>query len=454
LPKTLEHYDAWNLTPSSISDRSALYNLKPMGIGTNSVECLTSYIKRLANAHFLSPGVLLQRMVAPHITKSYWSRGGARAGTNGSALGNSCTEHAKAINGTGIIAADWVAALQKLTLRKDLENLTMLPWSTIFSDRNLLRATSSWCAVCYADQRQNDEPHHEPLLWSFRCITVCTKHHCRLRSVCPSCNKPQRWLARLSVSGHCPNCKRWLGEADIPKVRSDANCDISPSEWHWQNFVTDQLGSLISDGCHRQRFQKNRLKTALSACIDQTTDGNTSRFSKIIGKKRNTVWGWQINNLKIPLPDLLNICWCGGIDLLDFLYAKDLILNEAAFKPAINNSSGGNTKRRPALNIDSRATENALRRMLDSQPPQPMTAIALQLNVHKRTLYKHFPQLCKRISKDYRDYEFGNKRQRLIMRARHAQEARSKLERLSLYPSRRRIAAEIRRIACPSKIHM
>ena len=78
--------------------------MKAIGMGTGLVESLTSYTTRLAAAHNLSPAVLLGRVLAPMMEKKYWLQGGVRPGTRGSALSNSFMAHAKAINGTGLIA--------------------------------------------------------------------------------------------------------------------------------------------------------------------------------------------------------------------------------------------------------------------------------------------------------------------------------------------------------------
>ena len=47
--------------PQIIPERSRLYSLNPIGIGTPQVESLTGYIARLAEAHVLSVGDLVGR---------------------------------------------------------------------------------------------------------------------------------------------------------------------------------------------------------------------------------------------------------------------------------------------------------------------------------------------------------------------------------------------------------
>lgn len=160
-------YESWNLDDPSIPTRSALYNLAPVGIGTGLVESLTSYVSRLAAAHCISPAVLLARTLVPIIGKEYWLRGKERSSTRSSILGNSFSLPAKVVNGRGVIAKDWVTALQGLTLRQDVGFLTMLPWAAVFPQRNLLRSTKVWCVTCYAQWRTNNQIIYEPLLWTF-----------------------------------------------------------------------------------------------------------------------------------------------------------------------------------------------------------------------------------------------------------------------------------------------
>jgi hypothetical protein len=120
-------YESWNLAKPTVPTRSRLHRLKPIGAGTDLIECLTSFASRLAASHCVSPAVLLGSALAPLMGKQYWLQGGARPGTTGSALSNSFNIHARAINGIGVIATDWVRALEALTLRNDLALLTMLP---------------------------------------------------------------------------------------------------------------------------------------------------------------------------------------------------------------------------------------------------------------------------------------------------------------------------------------
>jgi TniQ len=66
----VESYEDWDLNPPEIPARSALCRIRPLGIGTAETECLTSYLARLARAHYLSIRSLLMQYLIPLINLS------------------------------------------------------------------------------------------------------------------------------------------------------------------------------------------------------------------------------------------------------------------------------------------------------------------------------------------------------------------------------------------------
>ena len=404
------------------------------------MECLTSYVSRLAAAHCLSPAVLLGRTLAPLMGKNYWLQGGARPGTRGSALGNSFSTHAKAVNGTGVIAKDWVRVIEGLTMRNDLRFLTMLPWANALTCRHLLRPTRAWCPSCYGERRANEQIVYEPLLWAFSEVQVCLRHQRRLRFQCHHCARYLPWLGRRTLPGHCSKCGEWLG-MDL----SAHSTDVAPAddELAWQTWVVKNLEEMIVAATHLPSSPRERIAKALSLCIDQVTDGIMNRFACLIGKRKNTVWGWQHGKAKIPMGDLLRICDRVGVSLVDFLYAEFVTQNEVELIPTRFPFSGVTTTRRRPRPFDRETTERALRTALKDHPPVPMKEVARKLNTDKRSLYKHFPSLCRAISarhaKDRQDY-YETLRSQSEKDIRHV---RGKLRASGIYPSRRRVAALI-----------
>jgi hypothetical protein len=370
--------------------------------------------------------------------KKYWLQGGARPGTRGSALGKSFGVHAKAVNGIGIIAKDWVTVLECLTLRNDLGFLTMLPWSKVFTQRNLLRSTRAWCPSCYEEWRESDQIIYEPLSWIFREAEVCLHHRRRLRFQCHHCVRRLPWLARCTRPGYCSKCSQWLGTAF-----SDHSPDmvIPDDELEWQMWVGKSLEEMIVGATHLPSPPKERVAKAVSLCIAQTSEGIMNRFACLIGKRKNTVWGWQHGKTQIPINDLLRICYRVRVSLVDFLYSEFFTPTEVELFPIVS-VSGVTTTRRPARPFDRETTELALQTILKDQPPFPMKEVATRLNINKRFLYKYFPVLCKAISARMRNSKRFTTRNygANIRRIKHAA---SRLRSSGIYPSRRRVAALI-----------
>lgn len=433
-------FESWNLKGPSIPERSPLYNLEPIGAGTGSVESLTSYASRLATAHCMSPAVLLTRTLVPIIGKKYWLRGKATSSTRGSLLGYSVSTPAKVINGRGTIAEDWVNALQGLTLRNDLRFLTMLAWAEVFAQRNLLRSSRAWCPTCYEDRRANNQIVYEPLLWTFLDVQVCVKHQRRLSSQCQHCRRELPWLARCGQPGYCSKCGEWLG-ADLCEPSMDT--EISLRELEWQTWVAKNLEEMISAATYLPEPPKERMAQALSLCINQTSNGIMNQFACLIGKRKNTVWGWQHGKTRIPIGELLHICYRVGISLVDFLYANCFVLNdiELMSEPLV---SGVNANRRPARQFNREVIERGLRAILNAQTSLPMIAVAEKLELNKRLLYRHFPELCKAIAarhKRHKQLYFKNRRHES---QKEISETSTRLLASGIYPSRRSVARIIR----------
>ena len=418
-------------------------------MGTGHAESLTSYIARLAAAHSLTPAVLLGRTIASFMDKKYWLQGGARPGTRGSALGNSFGEHAKAINGIGVIAKDWVNALQNLTLRSDLHFLTMIPWADVFTHRNLLRPSRTWCPSCYHDWRLDDQQIYEPLLWTFQDLEVCTKHRRQLISQCQQCGQRIPWLGRCAQPGYCSKCGEWLG-ASLDKVSNDA--PIRDHELERQIWIGKSLEELVIAARRLPSPPKERTAQSISSCINQASDGVMNRFARLIGKRKNTVWGWQHGQAQIPIDDLLRISNRVGISLVDFLYADALVLNDIDLVQTLTAVSGVKANRRSPRHLDPKATKDALLTILKQQTPPPMTEVATRIDLNKRLLYKHFPDLCKAISGRHKEHRHKEQQRVHKVIADKINKTRMSLHNMGLYPSRRRVAAAMKSKNCNHSI--
>lgn len=411
-------------------------------MGTGLVESLTSYTTRLAEAHNLSPAVLLGRVLAPLMEKKYWLQGGARPGTRGSALSNSFMVHAKAINGTGLIARNWVNVLETLTMRPDLRFLTMLPWANALPLRNLFRPTLAWCPSCYQEWSINEQAVYQPLLWTLRDVKVCVQHQRCLRTACQHCGRSLSLLARCARPGHCSRCDQWLGEDTENQFEQGILAD---SDWEWQLWVTKNLEHMIASGTYLPSPPRERISEAVSLCIDQVSEGVMNRFASLIEKKKNTVWGWQHGTAQIPLNDLLRICYVTQIPVVDFLHTQFVVPQDTELIPARPPVSGVKIKRQPPTLFDREKIDSFLRAILNQNPPPSMKEVAGTLKIDKRSLYKHSSSLCRTISARHAEYQKTCCQERQNRHAIKIRQVADLLETNCIYPSRRRVALLLKR---------
>lgn len=162
----------------SFYSRSRLYCIRSECIGTHLTESIISYLARLAQEYCLPPGVLMEKEISPIINRAY---GGGHL--------NRIYEATAALNGTGIMASSLVDALEKLTKRKDLRFLTLLPWAELLPSRKLLRRHRAWCSQCFEEWKQNEQNIIEPLLWSLEVVKVCPNHYQLLNQVALTASK-------------------------------------------------------------------------------------------------------------------------------------------------------------------------------------------------------------------------------------------------------------------------
>ena len=122
-------YDLWDLAPRVMPPRSRLYSLQPMAIGTQHVESLSSYIMRVAEAHTVSVRTLILKEIFPDLSTM-------PTNTHFSGL--------HSLNGMSACFEQWVAILGKLTSRRDLCALTLLPWRRLLASDGILPQLSGY----------------------------------------------------------------------------------------------------------------------------------------------------------------------------------------------------------------------------------------------------------------------------------------------------------------------
>src|SRR5260370_8680003 len=141
----LSEFPWWQLTDIALPERSTLYAPAPIGGGTAFGGGWTSYLARLAEAHCVYPGVLLQQMIVPLMTELETQ--GSETGEHPLWRRDGSGSHL--INVTGPRAHSALYALEMLTLRTDLRALALTALTERLPIRGLTRNTLAWWPASY-----------------------------------------------------------------------------------------------------------------------------------------------------------------------------------------------------------------------------------------------------------------------------------------------------------------
>jgi len=425
IPSILE---SWNLNKPSIPLRSQLYQLEPIGVRTPVTESLTSFISRLAIAHCLPPGVLMERLLNPLVNK-----------THGGANLHKIYPFTNALNGPGEMAKNLVKALQALTLHDELRLLTMLPWFELFPSIHLLRSDRAWCSACYQDWLYRRQIIYEPLLWSLEAIKFCSFHRQRLLQQCPHCHKKNYFLAWHSRPGFCSKCQEWLG--GFPEVKSSNQEEISKEELALEIWIVNTVGDFIASTSDLAfGLTKDKISKTLRMYVEHLTEGNIAEFARRVQVPKNTLWLWCKGNNRPTFTKLIEVCFRLEISLSNFLIG-DISLEqyqEIKLLPLEKQS----VSRANAKPLDLQEIKLHLEGVLSSneQPYPSLEQVARTLGRDRRTIVKHLPELCHAIAAKYLNQRQASKLEAIAHCCQEVRQAVLELYEKGVYPSEGRLA--------------
>ena len=370
-----EIYGGWEASRPDIIPRSHLYPLAPMGVGTAAVESLTGYMARLAAAHVVETGTLVNRELLPRVPYTK----GVGAGQVPQHLPRySFYIGAHTLNGVGTRAQLWVSLLQQLTCVPRLDLLTALPWTGTISCVHLLRPCRAWCPACYGNESSSTQPVYDRLLWAFQMVTVCPAHRRPLESICPYCGRRLYVLASGSRPGYCSRCYRWLGRAsDATFFHSDLTEQIG---------VAEMVGALLAASpALPAGFGLDLLRDNVLSFVREA--GGYRRFHA--GIRHPHVRDW-IRRTDIPrMNSLLKLCHSQNVPLIRLLTER------------IENGNKPHQKFawKAYYRVAGGVVEVALQAALRASIPPPLQEIANQLGyVTVASLQYRYPELCQEIA--------------------------------------------------------
>ncbi len=406
--------------------RSRLYSLAPIGVGTPMVECLTSYINRLAWLYRISSRILIAEEIIPHLSRSYYFKSSPRA------ISNFCHEEAMSVNSFGETSVDWSDTIEALTQQPDLQKLTLGEWASSIPSRRLLRATPAWCPVCYAERQEKKLSIYQPLLWMLQIVTFCTQHDRKLEEQCNKCQKRQAVFPSKTQPGHCTHCGVWLGVS----VEIAEEPEIDEEELLWQDWVVKTIEELRTVSVTFDAISWERISINLAACLEMK--GEAARFSRLMGVSDGLISKWQHFEKTPSFQKVLEICYAIDISPLQ------LMSDPASMRNAIQAISDHPHRRlvHHRLQVVNREEiREYLQAVLDGRRPcRAISQIECELGVGFKTIERIFPLECSLVSKQYKAQRAQEWRQHVANLCAEVRRVTLELHTQGLYPSARRVS--------------
>lgn len=379
----LELLDQFEIPSPNIPLRSKLVSLSPKGKDSAYCEALISYVTRLAGAHVVRPNVLVKDVILPltHIRLKTATR-------------NFNIKYSRTINSYTSYASIVSAAIQKLTLQKDLQYLTFLPWGDLLDPKGsrLLRDHVGVCRECLDEFDSSGVEIYYPLLWYLRPVQICSKHQRRLCEICPDCGRGQNFVAHHAMLGYCTHCGAWLGASN----RTEQSPSASPAISDRDRFMAAALEQMIAGNSMAQAIaSQKRFIERLTEYSKALTNGNIKAFEIRLGFQKNVVVNWR-DQCKRPRIDMfLELCFRLGRLPIQFLTADipgDFARHISHFK------RGQSSKRAKLTREEYDAIKRRLTAILESLDAPTQRAVAELLQVTVRFLNHHFTDLFRAIS--------------------------------------------------------
>jgi transcriptional regulator with XRE-family HTH domain len=340
------------------------------------------------------------------------------------------------INGTGATAGAFTDAMQNLTLRHDLQCLTLMTWRHVLSTRGLLRPYRAWCPKCIGSA-DNSSAKYERLIWCLAVVEICGTHNFRLVTICPFCNRTQPVLTSRTLSGYCSYCFQFLADHSNETAQVTVPNDDYLAKQIW---VVRQLGQLFSAGPSLMNLPK---RSDVARSIDQlvTRTRSESAFARAVGLPQPRVNEWRKGRALPSLKSLLTICMSCDIPLIDLI--RGTLLNHLNANPTTIKSHRRNSDIRPrSLWTPSQleSVQNTLTLLTHNEPPLPLVEIARLIGRPPSSLYWRFHGLCQRAALHYKQYQELQREERLLAASATLEPVITKTRTLSV----QRLAMDLR----------
>lgn len=191
---------------------SFYFQVQPQGLGTAEVECLSSYLHRLAHAHGASFHQFMEHL-------RHWRL---------STLGQPLSRHDSIrYNGYSREVPPLLETLQAGTGLANLAGCTLIALRDVCAGNAVgaLKGTRAWCAACYRQAERNSDVVYDRLYWQIQGISRCSIHSLELSQRCGACEAVQRNNSGKTALSLCERCGESLAVDSgrlAPATKQDA----------------------------------------------------------------------------------------------------------------------------------------------------------------------------------------------------------------------------------------
>jgi len=365
-----------------------LFDMGPIGLGTEHVESFPSYILRLSAAHGISLSRLFNELKADD--------GKSAVSCNPSASTSSLPWSTVSMVRPTETTHDVVSLVSHYTGRDDLRGTTFLALRQLnYRSVDLFSNAIRWCPCCFREDRDNGRPAYFRLIWSFKEVEYCHHHNVMLEDHCSHCQYKQHGQGRHFDLSKCRRCKKPLSEKpqalSIEQLSRDV-CfrDLIALACEVSGDATLEYNSMASVNLLEKIFDKVwELDAEKEFCQlipkDESLMIVTMNKPVTVKKLRRVAY-----RLGISFPGLLAgeaECWTPQ---LDPRWLSDLPEN---MRPP---------KRRESVDRDEvLARLTAVRKSVDPKCPPPLAYVARVVGISTGGLEYLHPSICKEVKQNY-----------------------------------------------------
>jgi hypothetical protein len=189
----------------------------------------------------------------------------------------------------------------------------------------------------------------------------------------------------------------------------------------------------------------NGIALFLQGAVRHFADGKAANFARMLGVGNSALYGWLHGDHIPSFPQLVKIALTCGCSIADVLEGnRDVIHKSGLIKPKIVNPLSSRRKAAPKLNIKSLGKR--LQVLAAEEPPISVARATTKLGVSSSTLYVHFGEIVRGMTRRLRTHMQDKKKLRFEYKCRLYRQSSEKLIHHGKRPTSRLVALDLKDI--------